>query len=464
MSPVQPTSTLVRGAACLWTGERGDTARRGAAQGTDIRYNDGRVVDLGHLTPLPGEAVIDASGCVVMPGWVNTHHHLFQSLLKGVPAGLDLGLMGWLSAVPVRYRRGFDHEAVFRTAMRVGLVELLLSGCTTVADHQYHNYPDMPFDTSAVVFDEADRLGMRMVLARGGQTIARAIDTNPSPQNAPESLDAFLAAIERDAQRFHDPSPMAMRRVACAPSTPTWSVPVEHLKVMARHARGLGLHLHSHLSETRDYVDYCQAVHGCTPMQFAERHEWVGPDVWFAHMVHLPPADIDLVVATGTGIAHCPQSNGRLGSGVAPVSELLRRGARVSLAVDGAASNEAADSLSEAHAAWLLQRAVHGPAALSVADVVAMGTSGGAQVLGLGGVGTLAPGMAADLVAYELDDPAHLGLHDVGVAPVASGRARTRFVTVLGRQVVQNRCVPGLDMAGLQAQAQQCVEQLKSMT
>lgn len=455
---------LIRGADCLWTGERGDAARRSPEQGTDIRLAAGKVVAMGHLSPEPGEQVIDASGCVVMPGWVNTHHHLFQSLLKGVPAGMDLGLMGWLSAVPVRYRRGFDHEAIFRTAVRVGLVELLLSGCTTVADHQYHNYPGMPFDASAVVFDEAERLGMRMVLARGGQTIPRAIDTNPSPQNAPETLDAFLGAIERDAQRFHDPSPMAMRRVACAPSTPTWSVPVEHLKVMARHARGLGLHLHSHLSETKDYVDYCQAVHNCTPMQFAERNEWVGPDVWFAHMVHLPPTDVDLVVATGTGVAHCPQSNGRLGSGVAPISELLRRGARVSLAVDGAASNEAADSLSEAHAAWLFQRVTHGPSAMDVPEVVAMGTAGGAQVLGLGGVGRLAPGMAADLVVYALDDMAHVGLHDTGVAPVASGKARTRFVTIQGRQVVQNQAVPGLDMAELKAQARRCVEQLISMT
>jgi cytosine/adenosine deaminase-related metal-dependent hydrolase len=418
---------------------------------------------VGHLTPAEGEAVLDASDCVVMPGWVNTHHHLFQSLLKGVPAGLDLPLAGWLSAAPVRYRRGFDHEAIFRLAVRIGLVELLLSGCSTVADHQYHYYPGMPFDASAAAFDETAQLGMRLVLARGGQTHNRAIDPHPCPQTVPETLDAFLQGVALDAARFHDPSPWAMRKVVCAPTTPTWSTPVDQLKTIARHARALGIGLHSHLSETRVYVDYCQEVYNCTPVEFVAQHDWLGPDVWYAHMVHLSPSEIALIAQTGTGIAHCPQSNGRLGSGIAPVEALLKAGARVSLAVDGAASNEAADMLSEAHACWLLQRAAHGAAALRVDEVIAMGTRQGALVLGLDGVGNIAPGQAADIAIYRLDQAAHLGLHDPGLAPVISGRATVQALFINGIQRVARGRVMGLDWADLHSQARRAVKQLMQL-
>ena len=456
-------SVLIRNALAINTGLAGDAMRWDVtALGGDIRVEGPLITAMGRLQPTTGERVIDASGCVVMPGWINTHHHLFQSLLKGIPEGLDAPLMGWLSAVPVRWRRGFDQEATLRLAARVGLIELLLAGCTTVADHQYHVWPDMPWDASAAVFDEAERLGLRLVLARGGQTIARAVDTRPSPQVQPETFDQFCTALARDAARFHDPAPDAMRRVACAPSTPTWSVKPEELQPLARHARALGLRLHSHLSETVDYVRYCREVHGCTPMQFVERHEWVGPDVWYAHMVHLSPEEIALCAATGTGIAHCPQSNGRLGSGIAPISAALAAGVPVGLAVDGAASNEAADLLAEAHAAWLLQRAAQGAGAFSVADVLRIGTAGGARVLGLDAVGTLAPGQAADLVLYELDEARHLGLHDPGVAPIVCGRARARDVWVAGRRVLRNGAIPGLDLSALRAEVAQAVTDLKA--
>lgn len=456
MSP--SADLLIRHPLALWTGLPGAAVRRDVARdGGDIRIRAGRITAIGHLRPEPGEAVLDAHGCVVMPGWVNTHHHLFQSLLKGIPAGLDLPLMGWLAAVPVKYRRHFEHEAVLRLAARIGLVELLLSGCTTVADHQYHYWPGMPWDASAAVFDEAEQLGVRLVLARGGQTIARVIDINPPPQVRPETLDQFCAAVERDVHRFHDPAPDAMRRVVSAPTTPTWSVKPDELRPLADEARRLGIRLHSHLSETVDYVRFCREAHGATPMQFMQRHGWTGPDVWFAHMVHLSPDEVALCAATGTGTAHCPQSNGRLGSGTAPLAALLAAGAPVGLAVDGAASNEAADMLSEAHACWLLQRAAQGAGALSVGDVIRLGTAGGAQVLGLDAVGTMAPGQAADLVVYELDHPRHFGLHDPGVAPVASGHATARAVLVGGRVVVRDGQIPGLDLAGLRAQAAEAV-------
>ncbi|RZL09814.1 MAG: amidohydrolase [Rubrivivax sp.] len=452
-------SLLIRRAKAIMTGLDGTGMRHDVtALGGDLRIRDGRIAAIGRLDPLPGERVIDATGSVLMPGWVNTHHHLFQSLLKGIPAGIDCGLMTWLSKVPVAYRRHFDHEAVMRLAARVGLVELLLSGCTTVADHQYHYYPGMPFDASAAVFDEAEALGVRFVLCRGGQTMARAIDVNPPPQCRPETLEQFFAAVERDVHRYHDPGPFAMRRVVSAPTTPTWSVPVDHLKPIAQEARRLGIRLHSHLSETEDYVRFCHEVHGCSPVDFVARHGWIGEDVWYAHLVHLNPREIRTLAETGTGMAHCPQSNCRLGSGVAPVPAMLAAGVRVSLAVDGAASNEAADMFHEAHTAWLVHRAVAGAQALSAEAVLRMGTFGGAQVLGLEGVGTLAVGQAADLVVLPLNEPRQWGLHDPGIAPVASGAGRPSHVLCAGRLVVDEGIIPGLDMARLRAEAEAAVK------
>jgi len=502
---------LVRGASHLWTGRSGAAMR--AVGGTDVRVRGGRIAAIGTLAAEPGERIVNAAGCVIYPGWVNTHHHLFQSLLKGVPAGINLPLVPWLAAVPVPYRRYFDGEAALRLAARIGLVELLLSGCTTVADHQYLYWPGMPFDASAAVFEEAQHLGMRFVLCRGGQTQARAMtDALAPPQVAPETLDQFLAAVERDVQRFHDPSPYAMRRVVSAITTPSWSCRADELKPMARQARKLGIRLHSHLSESFDYVRWAREVHGCTPLQFVAEHEWVGPDVWFAHMVHLDDAELKLCADTGTGIAHCPQSNARLGSGIARIPEALALGVPVGLAVDGAASNEAADMASEAHACWMLHRAdpraglanfanpladpragqanfanpladpragqanfaspLADPraalratqpgglaSAITVEDVVHIGTAGGARLLGLEGVGTLEVGQAADLAVYDLDQPRYFGLHDPAIGPVASGgRPTLRALLVQGRVVVEDDTIPGLDLAQLRHDAQAFVE------
>jgi cytosine/adenosine deaminase-related metal-dependent hydrolase len=466
---------LIRGAAHLLTGLRGARAR--ACGGNDIRVRGGVIAAIGTLAPEPGERVLDATGCVVYPGWVNTHHHLFQSLLKGIPAGIDLALVPWLAAVPVPYRRWFDHEEALRLAARVGLVELALSGCTTVADHQYHYWPGMPFDASAAVFDEAARLGLRFVLCRGGQTQARPFtDEAAPPQAAPETLDGFLASVERDVHRFHDPGPMAMRRVASAITTPNWSCAVEHLEPMAREARRLGIRMHSHLSETYDYVRWAREVHGSTPMRFVAEHEWVGEDVWYAHMVHLDDGDLKITAETRTGIAHCPQSNARLGSGIARIPEALALGVPVGLAVDGAASNEAADMIAEAHMAWLVHRAdprggersLRGgvqpgglASAMTVEDVVHIGSAGGARVLGLPGVGTLEIGQAADLALYDLEHPRFFGLHDEAVGPVVAGGApRLRALLVHGRIVVENDQIPGLDLAQLRRDAAAFVQRI----
>jgi 8-oxoguanine deaminase len=467
-------SLLIRNATAILTGKPGKEARH---KGPDIRIEAGKIAAIGALTPQPGEEQIDATGCVVYPAWVNTHHHLFQSLLKGDPHGINATLTPWLSATPFRLRPKMD-EGMFRLAARIGMVELALSGCGTVADHNYHYWTGMPYDGSAILFEEAQALGLRFVLCRGGGTLSRIEAKDLPPELRPETLDDYLTDVERTAQRFHDPAPDSMRRVVVAPTTPPHSMRPEELKETAAFARKRGLRLHSHLSETVHYHDTVHSQHGIKPIHFAESIGWLGPDVWFAHLVKLDADEIKLLGATHTGIAHCPQSNGRLGSGIAPVRALDEAGATVSIGVDGAASNEAADMISETHAAWLMQRAKAGEAAVAhyrggqgeaeaaaaatVEDVVRWGTAGGAKVLGLDAVGTLTPGMAADIAIYALDrDPRYFGLHDPAVGPVASGgAAHLKALLVGGKAVVQDGKLPGADLAEMGRQASGAVARL----
>ncbi len=449
---------LIRNALAIMTGLPGERAR---APGSDIRIDArGRIAAIGRLAPDAGERVVDATDCVVYPGWVNTHHHLSQSVLRGVPAGINLPLAGWLGAVPYPYRRHFDAD-LLAVAAEVGMVDLVLSGCTTIADHHYLYWPGIGYDPAQVLFDLAQRFGIRFVLCRGGATLQRAFESSDPAAPKPETLDAILGDIERLVGAYHEPGPEAMRRVVLAPSTPTWSVRPEELKPMAQAARRLGVRLHSHLSETTDYVTFCRERHNREPVEFVAEHDWVGADVWFAHMVHLTEAEIRLVAETGTGIAHCPGSNCRLGSGVAPVPELVRAGAPVSIGVDGTAANEGGDSIAEAHACWYVHRAVKGAAATTVEDVIHWGTRGGARVLGIDNTGAIEVGRAADLAVYELDQLRYAGLHDPAIGPVASGgRPKLRLLTVQGRAVVENDAIPGLDVPRLLARAREAVRKL----
>jgi 8-oxoguanine deaminase len=467
------SSLLIRNAAAILTGLKGGAAR---AKGWDIRVRDGKIAAIGSLTPEPGERAIDASGCVVYPAWVNTHHHLFQSLLKGDPAGINSTLTPWLTATPMRLRPHMN-ENEFRLGARIGLLELALSGCGTVADHNYHYYPDMPYDSSAILFEEAAKLGLRFALCRGGGTQSRLPSEDLSPGSRVETLDAFLQDMQRLAKAYHDPAPDAMRRVVMAPTTPPHSMLPEEMRQAAAVGRELGLRLHSHLSETVHYHDAVYDKHKMKPIEFAQSIDWLGPDVWFAHLVKLDADEIALLGKTQTGIAHCPQSNGRLGSGIAPVRALEAAGARISIGVDGAASNEAADMISETHAAWLMARARDGQEALAhyrggqgegdaagvtVEDVVRWGTAGGAAVLGLDAIGTLEVGKAADFSIYGLDrDPRYFGLHDPAIGPVASGgTADLRYMFVGGKEVVRDGRLPNVDVLELGRQSRDAVKAL----
>ena len=329
------TSMLVHGAQGIFTGLPGAAMRAAGA----IRVVDGRIREIGALTPQPGERVLDASGCVVYPGLISTHHHLFQSVLKGVRAGLDSPLLAWLRAVPYSYWHKIDEDGL-RTAARIGLVELLLSGTTTAADHHYLFHQSYRFDPSHVIFEVAAELGLRFVFCRGGATKARTFDTPEIIPTPTEPLDRIIASVEACAQRYHDPSPDSIRRVAFAPTNPPYSVTPAELKVIVSTARRMGLRLHGHLSECADDVGNCMAAYGRRPVHWMAENDWLGPDVWFAHLVHVDDEEIRLLAESGTGMSHCPQSNCRLGSGIAPAEKIAALGGAVSLAVDGAASNE----------------------------------------------------------------------------------------------------------------------------
>src|SRR6516165_1798952 len=249
------TSMLIQGAQGIFTGLPGEAMRASGA----IRIRDRRISAVGALEPAPGERLIDASGCVIYPGLVSTHHHLFQCVLKGVRAGIDVPLLAWLRAVPYSYWHKIDEEAL-RTAARIGLVELLLSGTTTAADHHYLYAESYRFDPSHVIFEVAQELGMRLVFCRGGATKARKFDTPDLVPTPAEPLERMIKSVEACAQRYHDPSPDSMRRVAFAPTTPPWSLEAEELKVVASAARRMGLRIHGHLSETLADVDFCSPI------------------------------------------------------------------------------------------------------------------------------------------------------------------------------------------------------------
>lgn len=466
-------SYLIQNAHAILTGLTGNAAR---CSSTDIRIQSGQITEIGRLSAQPNEQVVNAQDCVIYPAWVNTHHHLFQSLLKGEPQGFNQNLTSWLASTPYRFRGAFD-EATFRIAVRIGLIELLRSGCATVADHHYLYWPQMPFDGAAILFNEAEKLGMRFVLCRGGATLTRGLESELPQALRPEKFEDYMADIERLVQHYHQPDSNAFRKIVMAPTSTLHSTTAQQLRESAKVARQLRIRMHSHLSETVDYLDAARAKFGMTPVQFCAEQDWIGSDVWFAHLVKLLPEETQLLGQTQTGIAHCPQSNARLGSGIADLVALEQAGMTISIGVDGAGSNEAADMLSETHAAWLLQRARKGMLAkpqyeggqfeggadaARIEDVIRWGTVGGAKILGLDQVGTIEVGQQADLVIYQLDDPRYFGLHDMAIGPVASGgRAHIKAMFVAGKMVMENDQVPDLNMMELAWQAKQAVKLLQ---
>ncbi|HEY1572246.1 MAG TPA: 8-oxoguanine deaminase [Pseudonocardiaceae bacterium] len=384
----------------------------------------------GPAPDLPGASVVDASGCLVTPGLVNTHHHLYQWATRGMSQNSTL--FEWLVELyPVwgRLDAGVTHAAA-----TAGLARLALTGCTTVADHHYV-FPADGGDLAGAVVGAAARVGTRLHLVRGSMDRGES-DGGLPPDNIVEDTDEALAGTEAAIAKYHDPADDAMVRVAVGPCSP-FSVTDRLMTGAAELARRAGVRMHTHLAETADEDEQCRREFGCTPAEYAERLGWFGDDVWLAHGVHLDADAVARVAATGTGVAHCPTSNGRLGAGIAPVADLLRAGAAVGLGVDGGASNESGGLAEQMHQAVLFARLGGGAAALGPRQALWLATRGGAHCLGRSAeLGSLEPGKLADIAVWRMDGLAHAGITDPVAALVLGPPAPLELLLVGGRPVV----------------------------
>ncbi|RJL18078.1 8-oxoguanine deaminase [Paracoccus siganidrum] len=445
------TPTLIRNAQLVVTMD----PARSEPQDVSILVEDGAIAAIGRDLAAPaGAEVIEAAGLIVTPGLVNTHHHLYQSLTRAVPGGQDALLFGWLRTLyPIwaRYR-----PADFVLAAQVGLAELALSGCTTTSDHQYLFPNGAKLDDT---IQAARAAGLRFHATRGAMSIGESKGGLP-PDALVESEAAILEDCIRVIDAFHDPSPQAMTRVAVAPCSP-FSVSRELMRDAALLARDKGVMLHTHLAENDEDVAYSLANFGCRPGQYAEELGWVGADVWHAHCVKLDRDEIALFARSLTGVAHCPCSNCRLGSGIAPVRAMRDGGVRVGLGVDGSASNDAADLMGEARQAMLLQRVANGADAMSAREALEIATLGGAQVLGRADhLGSIEPGKRADLALWDARALPMAGGWDPVAALVLCGPHRVRHLIVEGRQVVRDQVLTTLDAAQLGREVASAVARL----
>jgi cytosine/adenosine deaminase-related metal-dependent hydrolase len=399
-----------------------------AEAGLDARYVDGR-------------------GCLLTPGLVNTHHHLYQWATRGLAQNATL--FEWLTALYPVWAR-IDSESV-RAATRAGLGWLALSGCTTTTDHHYV-FPRGAGDLLGAEIAAAAELGLRFHPCRGSMDRGQSQGGLP-PDEVVEDLDTILTATADAVARHHDPAPNAMVRVAVAPCSP-FSVSSELLVEAAALAREYGVRLHTHLAETLDEEEFCQETHGATPVEYLDRLGWLGDDVWLAHGVHMSPDAVKRLAVTGTGVAHCPSSNARLGAGIAPVGDLLAQGAAVGLGVDGPASNEAGMLVEELRQALYLARLRGGPAAFTAREALALATIGGARCLGRQSeIGSLEAGKLADLALWRLDGLAHADITDPVAALVLGPPAPLALLTVGGRIVVEDAELRTADEAELAREA-----------
>lgn len=419
-----------------------DGQRRQIARG-GIFVRDQTIELVGATEELPASAdlVIDARGMVVLPGLINTHHHLYQTLTRCLAQ--DDSLFGWLRTLYPIWAR-LTPEAVYVSA-KVGLAELLLSGCTTSSDHLYL-YPN-----GSRIDDEiraAQELGIRFHATRGSMSLGESKGGLP-PDSVVEEEEAILRDCRRAVETFHQAGRYSMVRVALAPCSP-FSVTPDLMRESAAMARACGVRLHTHLAETLDEEQFCLATFGKRPVEYVESLGWTGDDVWHAHCVHMSQEEISLFVQTGTGVAHCPSSNMRLASGIAPVVAWRQAGVPVGLGVDGSASNDSSHMLAEARQAMLLQRVKGDATVMSARHALELATLGGARVLGRDDIGALAPGMAADFIAYRLERLEFSGaLHDPLAALVFCTPVSVDLSVVNGRVRVQGGQIVDLELSPL---------------
>lgn len=412
---------------------------RAEIAGGDLLIRGGVVAAVGRGTVAPEAERIDAGGCVVTPGLVNTHHHLYQSMTRAVPGGQDALLFGWLKALyPIWARMGPED---MRVSALTGLAELALSGCTLSSDHLYLFPNGARLDDT---IEAAQEIGLRFHPTRGAMSIGESRGGLP-PDALTEDEAAILADMERVVDRFHDPRPGAMVRVGLAPCSP-FSVTRDLMRETAVLARDKRVRLHTHLAENDEDVAYSLARFGCRPGQYAEDLGWTGDDVWHAHCVKLDKSEISLFSASRTGVAHCPCSNCRLGSGIAPIRAMRDAGVPVGLGVDGSASNDAGNLVAEARMALLLQRVANGADAMAAREILEIATLGGARVLGRDDCGSLVTGQRADLAIWDMRGIEAAGAWDPVAALILCGPTRVRDLIVEGRQVVRDGQLATIDL------------------
>lgn len=408
--------------------------------GADIQIAGGAITAIGHGLPALGE-VIDARGCVVTPGLVNTHHHLYQSLTRAVPGGQDALLFGWLQTLYPIWAK-FGPEEMYVSA-QVGLAELALSGCTLSSDHLYLFPNGSRLDDTIAA---AAEIGMRFHPTRGAMSIGES-DGGLPPDHLVEKEAAILEDCIRVIDAHHDAREGAMCQVGVAPCSP-FSVSRDLMRDAAVLARDKGVMLHTHLAENDEDIAYSLEKFGCRPGQYAEDLGWTGDDVWHAHCVKLDGEEIDLFARSRTGIAHCPCSNCRLGSGIAPLRPMRDAGVKIGLGVDGSASNDSGNLMAEARQAMLLQRVARGADAMSAREALEIATRGGAEVLGRSDCGQLAVGKRADIAIWDVRGVESAGSWDPA-ALLLAGPQKVRNLMVEGRQVVRDYQLATLDLPGL---------------
>jgi cytosine/adenosine deaminase-related metal-dependent hydrolase len=440
---------LIKGAVAVLTMD--DTRRELA--GADVLIRDGVIADVGVGLQAGGAEIVLATGCVVTPGLVNTHHHLYQTLTRAVPGGQDALLFGWLQTLYPIWAR-FGPEEMYISA-QIGLAELALSGCTMTSDHLYL-FPNGSRldDTIAAAGD----VGLRFHPTRGAMSIGES-DGGLPPDSLVEKEAAILEDCVRVIDAFHDPSEGAMVRVGVAPCSP-FSVSRDLMRDAAILARNKGVMLHTHLAENDEDIAYSMEKFGCRPGQYAEDLGWTGPDVWHAHCVKLDGQEIDLFSRSKTGVAHCPCSNCRLGSGIAPVRAMRNAGVKVGLGVDGSASNDGGSLVGEARQMMLLQRVANGADAMSSREALEIATRGGAQVLGRDDCGQIAVGKRADIAVWDVSGLQSAGSWDVA-AFLLAGPTSVRDLFVEGRRIVADGRVVSFDLERAIARQGQLVQKLQ---
>ena len=428
-------------------------------RGADILIEGADIRRIGpSLRAARGARVIDCSRHVVVPGFVNTHHHFFQTLTRNLPAVQNAKLFDWLVYLYEVWKR-IDGEAVHVSSL-LAMGELLKTGCTCTTDHLYLYPRGVNADFAALQFKAAETLGMRFCPTRGSMSLSRK-DGGLPPDSVVQDEDTILADSERVIRQFHDPAPRAMRKVALAPCSP-FSVSEGLLLRTARLARAQGVRLHTHLAETADEDAYCMEKHGVRPIALMERCEFIGPDVSYAHGIHFNDDELAVLRRRGAQVAHCPSSNMRLGSGICRVRDMLDAGIPVSLAVDGSASNDSSDFLGEMRNALLLQRVARGSAALGAREVLKMGTETGAAVLGFQGIGRIEEGYAADIAVFDVGRMEYSGsLSDPFAALLFSGYDHGSAYTICnGKVVVDNGRLTGVDEDALTVDANRIAARL----